>query len=81
MLFDRHGDVLVDNQSMFNIAVVREQTGNLDTTLRVLSEATGVPEAQLREMLAAYVDQSRNSSLVDSWVSRLTARRSHKEKR
>jgi penicillin-binding protein 2 len=49
VLFDRHGDVLVDNQSMFNIALVREQTGNLDSTLRVLSEATGVAEAQLRE--------------------------------
>jgi penicillin-binding protein 2 len=34
---------------MFNIALVREQTGNLENTLRVLSEATGVPEAQLRE--------------------------------
>ena len=52
VLFDRHGDLLVDNQSMFNIAVVREQTGNLDTTLRVLSEATGVPEAQLRETMS-----------------------------
>ena len=52
VLFDRHGDVMVDNQSMFNIAVVREQTGNLDTTLRVLSEATGVPEAQLRETMS-----------------------------
>ena len=49
VLFDRNGDVLVDNQSMFNIALVREQTGNLENTLRVLSEATGVPEAQLRE--------------------------------
>jgi penicillin-binding protein 2 len=49
VLFDRNGDVLVDNQSMFNIALVREQTGNLDNTLRVLSEATGVPEAVLHE--------------------------------
>jgi len=52
VLFDRHGDLLVDNQSMFNIAVVREQTGNLDTTLRVLSEATGVPEPQLHETMS-----------------------------
>jgi penicillin-binding protein 2 len=49
VLFDRNGDVLVDNQSMFNIALVREQTGNLDNTLRVLSEATGVPETVLHE--------------------------------
>ncbi|WP_213940066.1 lipopolysaccharide kinase InaA family protein [Pseudomonas sp. dw_612] len=38
-------------------------------------------EGQLRELLAAYVDEPQSSSLVDSWVSRLTARRSHKESR
>lgn len=38
-------------------------------------------EGQLRELLANYVDQSPASSLVDTWVSRLTARRSHKETR
>ncbi|HXW03934.1 MAG TPA: penicillin-binding protein 2 [Vicinamibacterales bacterium] len=49
MLFDRHGTVLVENQNINNIALVREQTRNLDETLRVLAEATGVDEAQLRE--------------------------------
>jgi hypothetical protein len=38
-------------------------------------------EAQLRELLAAYVDQATDSSLVDAWVTRLTARRSRKETR
>ena len=38
-------------------------------------------EGQLRELLASYVAQSSDSSLVDNWVSRLTARRSHKETR
>jgi hypothetical protein len=47
----------------------------------LLRRAPQWTEAQLRELLAVYVDQSQNSSLVDSWVSRLTARRSHKEKR
>ncbi|VVP55505.1 lipopolysaccharide kinase InaA family protein [Pseudomonas fluorescens] len=56
----------------------RDRVKDLEPLLRRAPEWT---EAQLREMLAAYVDQSRNSSLVDSWVSRLTARRSHKEKR
>ncbi|WP_166218691.1 lipopolysaccharide kinase InaA family protein [Pseudomonas atagonensis] len=37
--------------------------------------------AQLRELLAAYLDQPVDSSLVDSWVARLIARRSHKETR
>jgi penicillin-binding protein 2 len=51
MLFDRFGEVLVQNQNINNIALVREQTRNLDETLRVLAEATGVDEAQLRETL------------------------------
>ncbi|MGH8333441.1 MAG: lipopolysaccharide kinase InaA family protein, partial [Pseudomonas sp.] len=38
-------------------------------------------EAQLRELLAAYLDQSQDSSLIDSWLARLSARRSHKEAR
>ena len=38
-------------------------------------------EAQLRELLAAYLDQPAASSLVDSWLARLTARRTHKETR
>jgi penicillin-binding protein 2 len=51
VLFDRHGAVLVDNQYTFNIALVREQTKNLEQTLRILAGATGVPEAQLHETL------------------------------
>ncbi|MEZ1317197.1 lipopolysaccharide kinase InaA family protein [Pseudomonas fluorescens] len=35
-------------------------------------------EAQLRELLAAYLDQPQDSSLIDSWLTRLTARRSYK---
>jgi len=37
--------------------------------------------AQVRELLAAYLDQAQDSSLVDSWAARLTARRDHKEQR
>ena len=35
-------------------------------------------ETHLRELLAAYLDQPQDSSLIDSWLSRLTARRSYK---
>src|SRR5688572_5332012 len=45
VLFDRNGKVLVENHSTFNIALVREQSKNLDQTLRVLAEATGADEA------------------------------------
>jgi penicillin-binding protein 2 len=49
VLFDRGGKVLVENQSTFNIALVREQTRNLDQTLNTLALATGADEAQMRE--------------------------------
>src|SRR5574339_57712 len=49
VLFDRNGQLLVENQNTFNIALVREQTKNLDETLRILAAATGVDEAQLHD--------------------------------
>ncbi len=49
VLFDRDGKVLVENQNTFNIALDREQSGNIDETLRTLAAATGADEAQLRE--------------------------------
>jgi penicillin-binding protein 2 len=52
VLFDRNGKVLVDNQNSFNIALLREQTKNLDQTLHTLALATGVDEAQLHEAVA-----------------------------
>jgi len=52
VLLDRSGKVLVDNEDSFSIALVREQTRNLDETLRVLAFATKSDEAQLRETVS-----------------------------
>jgi penicillin-binding protein 2 len=49
VLFDRHGAVLVENRNTYNIALVREQSGNIEETLRTLAHATGVDEARLVE--------------------------------
>src|SRR3954464_9639756 len=49
VLFDRNGKGLVDNQTTGNIALVREQTKNLDQTLHTLALATGADEAVMRE--------------------------------
>ena len=57
---------------------MRDRVKDLEPLLRRAPEWS---EAQLRELLAAYLDQPVDSSLVDSWVSRLTARRSRKETR
>ncbi len=49
VLFDRDGKVLVENQNTLNIALVREQSGDIDETLRLLARATGADEAKMRE--------------------------------
>ncbi|MGH9371651.1 MAG: penicillin-binding transpeptidase domain-containing protein, partial [Vicinamibacterales bacterium] len=49
MVFDRHGQILVENQNTFNIALVREQSTDLDKTLHTLALATGADEAVMRE--------------------------------
>src|SRR5688572_19800807 len=51
VLLDRNGKVLVENQSTLNIAIVREQTKDIPEVLRVLAAATGVEEADLREVV------------------------------
>ena len=51
VLFDRHGKVLVENQNTYNIALVREQTKDLDRTLNTLARAIGVDAAQLHDVV------------------------------
>jgi penicillin-binding protein 2 len=51
VLLDRDGKVLVENRNSFNIALVREQSGNIDETLHTLALATGVDEAGLHEIV------------------------------
>ncbi|HEY7056964.1 MAG TPA: penicillin-binding protein 2 [Vicinamibacterales bacterium] len=52
VLLDRDGKVLVENRNIFNIALVREQTKDIDQTLHRLAMATGEDEAQMREIVA-----------------------------
>jgi penicillin-binding protein 2 len=49
VLLDRNGAVLVENRNSYNIALVREQSGNIEETLRTLAAATGVDEVRLQE--------------------------------
>jgi penicillin-binding protein 2 len=51
VLFDRDGKVLVENRFSFTIALVREQTANLDQTIRTLAKATGIDEDAVREVI------------------------------
>ena len=46
VIYDRTGQVLVENRSSFNISIVREHTRDLDRTIRLLAEVTGIEEAR-----------------------------------
>lgn len=49
VVFDRNGEVLVENRYSFTISIVREQLTDIDTTVRRLAEVTGSDEALIRE--------------------------------
>ena len=48
-MFDRHGQVLVENREALNISLVREQTQDIDRSMRVLAAVTGVEERFVRD--------------------------------
>ncbi|WP_248751434.1 lipopolysaccharide kinase InaA family protein [Pseudomonas sp. MWU15-20650] len=56
----------------------RDRVKDLEPLLR---RAPQWAPAQQRQLLAAYLEQPEDSSLVRTWQQRLTARRSHKENR
>jgi penicillin-binding protein 2 len=47
VLFDRNGEVLVQNRRSFRIAIVREQTPDVAGTIQQLSRVTGVSVAEI----------------------------------
>ena len=47
IIYDRNGVILAFNRPAFNVALVPEDTPNLETSLRNLSEVTRVPYSQL----------------------------------
>ena len=49
IIYDRTGKLLVENRNSFNISIDRERTKDLDRTIRVLSQITGVDEKMVRE--------------------------------
>src|SRR5688572_24662152 len=55
VLFDRHGQVLVENRNSYTISIVREHTKDLDRTVRVLSQVAGLDQGEVQ----AVVDRHR----------------------
>ena len=54
VIFDRNGEVLVENRASFNISIMREHTRDLDRTVRLLSSVTGTDEPEMRETVARH---------------------------
>ena len=42
VIFDRTGQVMVENRSAFNISIVREHSKDLERTLELLARTTGI---------------------------------------
>lgn len=53
VLYDRNGEVLVRNTFSYTISIVREQSLDLASASRRLSEAIGMPAADIAELVAA----------------------------
>ncbi len=51
VLFDRHGEVLVENRSAFNISIVREQSRDLAGTMAMVARLTNVPSEVVQEAM------------------------------
>ena len=51
VIFDRHGEVLVENRASFNISIMREHSRDLDRTVRLLAEVVGRDEQEFREVV------------------------------
>ena len=82
VMFDRDGRVLVENRNTLNIALVREQTKNVDQVLHTLAVATGFDEAQLRDAVARHrhdpvyrpivlVENATREQVIAAWARRL----------
>src|SRR6202165_5097586 len=81
VVFDRNGQVLVENRHSYSISIVREHTKDLNRTVRLLADVLGMEESSVR----AIVDRHRrepvyrpivvvqNASLAQ--VAAVTARR------
>src|SRR6185369_8467337 len=81
VLYDRDGQVLVDNRHSFTISIVREHTKDLDRTIRMLSEVAGLDVNEVRAVVARHRAEPtyRPVVVVDdaslAQVAAMTARR------
>src|SRR5512138_2570895 len=81
VLYDRNGQVLVENRHSFTISIVREHTKDLDRTIRMLSEVAGLDVNNVRTIVARHKSEPSYRPIVVvedaslSQVAAITARR------
>src|SRR5512138_3001937 len=81
VLYDRNGQVLVDNCHSFTISIVREHTKDLDRTIRMLSEVAGLDVNNVRTIVARHKSEPSYRPIVVvedaslAQVAAVTARR------
>jgi penicillin-binding protein 2 len=64
VIFDRAGRVIVENRNSFNISILREQSKDIEHTMSVLANITGVPLDELRETVARHRHEPRYRPVV-----------------
>ena len=81
VLYDRNGQVLVENRHSFTISIVREHTKDLDRTIRMLSEVAGLDVNNVRTIVARHKSDPTYRPIVVvedaslAQVAAITARR------
>ncbi len=81
ILYDRNGQVLVENRHSFTISLVREHTKDLDRTIRLLSAVAGLDPNDVKAIVARHRNEPtyRPVVIVDdaslAQVAAITARR------
>ena len=81
VVFDRHGRALVENRHSFTVSIVREQTRDLDRTIRLLAAVAGLDVKQVRQIVDRHRHEPAFRPIVViedaslAQVATLTARR------
>jgi len=81
VMFDREGNLLVENRDAFTISILREHSAALDQTIHRLSVVAGVDEQEIRETIRRHRGEPsyRPITVIDdatlSQVSAVLARR------
>ena len=76
VLFDRDGELLVENRDAFTISILREHSADLDRTIQRLSAAAGVGEQQVRETIRRHRGEPSYRPIVvidDATLSQVSA--------